>query len=243
MAVGSLSRGATGSASGPLWPIVAGRHLGLGPFAQVRGLHRLVGRRLLLATGEPPMNMNSYDVITATGSATLALLLVTACTVCWAANLITLPGNWMAIALIAAYAVLGPQTGVVAVSWGTAAAAFALGLAGEAVEFLAAAAGAKRAGASRRSTFYAIVGSMIGAIGGAVVGVPIPIVGSILAAIIFGGLGATAGAMYGEWTDGRPWRENVRIGEAAFWGRTLGTIGKTTIGLLIVGWVTIAVLF
>ena len=40
--------------------------------------------------------------------------------------------------------------------------------------------------------------------------------------------------MYGEWTDGRSWRENWTIGHAAFWGRTFGTIGKVSAGLVIV---------
>jgi len=60
------------------------------------------------------------------------------------------------------------------------------------------------------------------------------VIGSVLAAILFGGVGATLGAMYGEWTDGRPWRENWSIGHAAFWGRTFGTLGKVTAGLVIV---------
>lgn len=168
--------------------------------------------------------------------------LIAGCLVCWMTNLITLPGNWMAVALVAIYVVIGPHGGVTEVSLGTAAVCFGIGLLGEAVEFFAAAAGARRAGASRRSTIFAIIGSMVGAIAGAIIGIPIAVVGPIIAAIAFGGLGATAGAMYGEWTDGRPWRENLRVGQAAFWGRTLGTIGKSTVGLLIVLVVLIAVL-
>ncbi len=79
-----------------------------------------------------------------------------------------------------------------------------------------------------------MIGSMIGAIAGALIGVPVPVIGSVLAAILFGGLGATAGAMYGEWTDGKSWRESWPIGHAAFWGRTLGTLGKMSVGFAIV---------
>jgi len=75
-----------------------------------------------------------------------------------------------------------------------------------------------------------MLGSVVGAIVGAMVGIPVPVVGPILAAILFAGLGATAGAMWGEWSDGRPWRENWSIGHAAFWGRTFGTLGKITAG-------------
>ena len=168
--------------------------------------------------------------------------LVTACVVCWLLNLITLPGNWLAVALIAVYAGFGPDVGAAAVGWKTAAAAVVIALAGEVIEFVAGAAGARRAGASRRSTVMAIVGSMVGAVVGAVVGIPVPVVGSILAAILFSGLGATAGAIYGEWTDGRPWKQSIRIGHAAFWGRTLGTVGKTMVGGVIVVIATAAVL-
>ena len=111
---------------------------------------------------------------------------------------------------------------------------FALALAGETIEFAAGALGAQRAGASRRATAFAMIGSMIGAIAGAVIGLPIPVIGSVLAAILFGGLGATAGAMYGHWSDGKPWKESWTIGHAAFWGRTFGTLGKMLAGLVIV---------
>ena len=69
---------------------------------------------------------------------------------------------------------------------------------------------------------------------GAVVGIPVPVIGSILAAILFGGIGAAAGAFYGEWTDGRAWRESWTIGHAAFWGRTFGVFGKIAAGMIIV---------
>ena len=79
-----------------------------------------------------------------------------------------------------------------------------------------------------------LIGSFIGAITGAIVGIPIPAVGSILAAILFGGTGAMIGAMYGEWSDGRPWRESWAVGHAAFWGRTFGMLGKLAAGVAIV---------
>ena len=182
------------------------------------------------------------DWIAPTGALLLALLLVVLCSVAWVSNLISLPGNWFAVAILAAYAWWGPDEGRVAIGNWPLAIAFAVAVIAEIVEFIASAWGAKRAGASKKATFYALVGSMIGALAGAVVGVPVPIVGSVLAAILFGGLGATAGAMYGEWTDGKPWRESWPIGQAAFWGRTFGTLGKLSIGSVIVLVAFIAVL-
>jgi len=149
-------------------------------------------------------------------------------------NLVSLPGNWVAIAALALYVWLGPKDGRAGIGLPVLVIVFVLGLLGEAIELLAAAMGAKRAGASRRSTLFALIGSMAGAIFGAFVGIPVPAVGSILAAILFGGAGATIGAMYGEWSDGRPWRESWAVGHAAFWGRTFGMLGKLAAGVAIV---------
>jgi hypothetical protein len=175
-----------------------------------------------------------FDWFEPTSTVLVAITLVLLCIIAWGTNLIALPGNWFSVALLALYAWLGPQDSRAAIGYVAVIAAFACALAGEGIEFIAAAMGAKRAGASRRSTMFAVLGSMVGAILGAVIGVPVPVIGSVLAAILFAGVGATAGAMYGEWTDGRSWRESWPIGHAAFWGRTFGTLGKVTAGLIIV---------
>jgi len=168
------------------------------------------------------------------GTLFLAISLVFACVAAWLLNLIALPGNWIAVFVMGLYAWLGPETGRAAVGLPPLIAAFFAGVLGEVIEFAAGAVGASRAGASRRGTIMAIVGSMIGAIAGGIIGLPIPILGPVLAALLFGGLGATAGAMAAEWSDGKSWRENWRIGQAAFWGRTTGTVGKMIAGLAIV---------
>ncbi|TWU43280.1 hypothetical protein Q31b_23180 [Novipirellula aureliae] len=177
-----------------------------------------------------------------TGSVLAATVLILVCLLAWASNLITLPGNWISVAAMALYAWLGPSEGRLAIGMTTLLIAFFFSLLGEIVEFVAGAYGAKRAGASRRSTIFAMIGSMAGALTGAFVGIPIPVVGSILAAILFGGIGATAGAIYGEWTDGKPWKESWSIGQAAFWGRTFGTLGKFAAGFLVVLTAIVAVL-
>ncbi|MGI9471529.1 MAG: DUF456 domain-containing protein [Rubripirellula sp.] len=169
-----------------------------------------------------------------TGTVLAAATLILLCIVAWAGNLITLPGNWIAVALMAGYALLGPTEGRAAIGYAPVIAAFACAMIGEIFEFIAAAFGAQKAGASRKSTIFAVIGSMCGALLGAIIGLPIPIVGPVLAAILFGGIGATAGAMFGEWTDGRSWRESWPIGHAAFWGRTFGTLGKVTAGMMII---------
>ncbi len=172
----------------------------------------------------------------------LAAVLVVLCLLAWAINLVGLPGNWLAVAMLALYAWLGPQESRAAISYGAVSAAFLAALLGELIEFAAGALGAKRAGASRRATLYAVVGSIVGALGGALIGIPVPIIGPILAAVLFGGFGAAAGAIYGEWSDGRPWRESWAIGHAAFWGRTAGVLGKVAAGLVIVAIALVGVL-
>ncbi len=192
-----------------------------------------ISAALLLGWVDPEVTQ-AWTWLEPTGTFAVASLLVVACVVAWGTNLIALPGNWISVALMACYVWFGPSEGRAAMGGIALVAAFLLALVGEIVEFIASAFGAQRAGASRRSTIYAMIGSMVGALTGAVVGVPVPVIGSVLAAILFGGLGATAGAMYGEWSDGKPWKENWSVGHAAFWGRTFGTLGKVSAGFLIV---------
>ena len=175
-----------------------------------------------------------WPLLQSSGEIALAVLLVLACLATWMANLLTLPGNWAGVALLAAYSWLGPEQGRIAIGLASVATAFGFALVGELLEFFAGAFGASRAGASRRSTLYAIIGSVAGAVIGAIVGTPVPVIGQALAAILFAGLGATAGAMYGEWSQGKSWRESWSIGHAAFWGRTLGTLAKMFVGFGIV---------
>lgn len=168
------------------------------------------------------------------GSVLLAVSLVLVCAAAWLLNLITLPGNWLAVLVMGIYAWIGPETGRTALGVVPVVIAFGFAIVGEVFEFAAGAVGASKAGASRRATLYAIGGSMAGAVIGGIVGLPIPVLGPVLAALLFGGLGATAGAMLAEWNDGKAWRENWRVGKAAFWGRTTGTVGKMVAGLAVV---------
>lgn len=177
-----------------------------------------------------------------TTTVVLVLALIVCCVIAWSTNLIALPGNWIAVGILAMYAWLGPQESRVAIGYVVVSLTFALALAGEIIEFLAGAMGAKKAGASRKSTAYAMIGSIGGAILGALIGLPVPLIGPVLAAVLFGGAGAAGGAIYGEWTDGRPWKESWNIGHAAFWGRTFGVLGKVTAGLAILVVMIIALL-
>lgn len=215
-----------------IWQLLNGpKNESSSEFYEFPGLNHLA---ILLADIDPIVDTNGWTAwFEPTGTALVAILLVLLCVIAWGSNLIALPGNWCAVLLLALYAWLGPQDSRASIGYVAVLTAFGCAMVGEILEFVAAALGAKRAGASRKSTLYAVLGSMTGAILGAIIGVPVPVVGSVLAAILFGGIGATAGAMYGEWTDGRPWKESWTIGHAAFWGRTFGTFGKISAGLVI----------
>ncbi|MCE9557202.1 MAG: DUF456 domain-containing protein [Planctomycetes bacterium] len=175
---------------------------------------------------------------------TWAVLLVIVLLIGWTLNLFGLPGNWLNVVATLVYALLIPPTaGRVSVGWIVVAAVIGLALLGEVIEFVAGAAGAKKAGGSRRGAVLALVGGLVGAIVGMFVGIPIPVVGSILAALLFAGVGSLAGAILGETWAGRDAQHSWEVGKAAFWGRLLGTLGKILVGSFVVSVVLAALVF
>jgi uncharacterized protein len=169
-----------------------------------------------------------------------AVMLVVASVLCWAANVFGLPGNWLILFFAAIYAHFGPDQGRMDIDWGSIAGLGALAVMGEVIEFLAGAVGAKRAGGSKRGALLALLGSMLGGIVGIFVGIPIPIVGQVVAAVLFAGLGALGGAILGERWKGRDMQESLRVGQAAFWSRLLGTLGKTLVGAVMLAVLVVA---
>jgi uncharacterized protein YqgC (DUF456 family) len=174
---------------------------------------------------------------------TLAIVLVLACGVCWLANLFTLPGNWGIAALVALFAWLVPSVGSRGVSFTSVGILVALAAVGEAIEFAAGAVGAAKVGASRRSIWYSLVGAMAGSIGGAAMGMPIPVIGSLVAALVGGSLGAFAGAYLGESSLERTHGERVAVGKGAVIGRLWGTVGKFAVGAAMVAVAGVDALF
>jgi uncharacterized protein YqgC (DUF456 family) len=168
------------------------------------------------------------------------ILLLLANIACWIATVFTLPGNWGIVALAALCAVLLPeQESGVGMSWWAVGGLAALAGLGELLELVAGAAGAAKLGASRRSIALSMLGAMIGSIVGAFVGVPVPFVGSVIAAVGGGALGAFAGAYLGETWKGRADLEKFSISKAALVGRLLGTVGKLAAGMAMVAYATV----
>ncbi len=164
------------------------------------------------------MNDVAADIL-ASSTVTLFSLLGVALT------LLTLPGTWLAI-LVA--------TGLQAwrgdlFSWWTLIACATIALAGEAIEIAASALGAAKGGASRKGALAAVVGSLIGAVGGSLF---LPPVGTIMGAVLGAGLGAL-------WVEHsllqRPLSEAAMAGTGAAAGRLIATLAKAGLSAVVAG--------
>ncbi len=168
-------------------------------------------------------------------------LLVLACAAAWVATIFTLPGNWCMVVLCALFAFLLPVEDGRGLSWTVVGLVGGLAALGELIEFAAGAAGAAKKGGSRRAMILSIGGAAVGSIVGALIGIPIPLVGPIIAAIGGGALGAFVGAYLGETWKGTGHEERVEISNAALVGRLLGTFGKLAVGAIMVVVVAVGV--
>ena len=164
-----------------------------------------------------------------------AIVLVLLCVVAWLTNVVTLPGNWIVVALAAGFAWLFPkEVDGYGLGWMTVGVAAAVAAVGEVIEFAAGAAGAAKQGASYRAVALALGGAIVGSIGGVLIGTPVPIVGSFVMAVVGGAAGAFAGAYVGETWKGRTDAERMAAGKGAFVGKIWGTLGKLACGAVIV---------
>jgi hypothetical protein len=172
-----------------------------------------------------------------------ALLLIVLCIAAWLTSLLTLPGNWIVVALAAGFAWLFPHEAGRGISWTVVGIGLALAVVGEAIEFAASAAGAAKQGASRRAVLLSLVGAMAGSIVGVMIGAPVPVLGSFVMALLGGAAGAFAGAYLGETWKGRAEHERFAAGQGAFTGKIWGTLGKLACGAVIVAIVAVDVFF
>lgn len=153
---------------------------------------------------------------------------------CWVASVLGLPGNWGIVLIAILHAWLVPPEWSAWCGWVSVAALAGLAALGELLEFVAGSAGVGQSGGSRRAMVLALVGSLVGAVVGFFVGLPIPVVGGLVASLLFSGLGAAGGAILGQRWLGRNWNETMSVGWAAFYGRLLGTLGKSICGAAMV---------
>lgn len=152
----------------------------------------------------------------------------------WGGNLLGLPGNWLIVALALGGWYWAPEDSRIYVAGTPVTILLTTALLGELFEFVASALGASRMGGSKRGTVLALLGSIGGAIVGLFCGtlIPIPVLGSLIASLVLGASGAFVGAVAGERWAGKDWEVSFQIGNAAFWGRLLGTVGKAVCGTI-----------
>jgi uncharacterized protein len=152
----------------------------------------------------------------------------------WLLTLFSLPGNWLIVVGLALFVLGVKDADHWHVTWTLVVIEAGLAVLAEILELIAGALGVHRHGGSKRGAVLALVGSLVGALVGASLGLPIPVVGSIAGVILGASGGALAGAMIGESWKGRTWGDRWQIGQAAFWGRLLGSVAKLTLSSLMV---------
>ncbi|MCE9620547.1 MAG: DUF456 family protein [Planctomycetes bacterium] len=103
-----------------------------------------------------------------------------------------------------------------------------VGAAGEILEFVAGALGAKAGGASSKGAMGSLIGSLVGLVIGTIV-IPIPLAGSAIGAIA----GAVVGAIVGERMHGREIKDSLKPATGAAVGRILGALSKAPFALIV----------
>lgn len=149
-------------------------------------------------------------------------------------NLVGLPANWLIVISTAVVMWVQRSNPAPMFSTSTLITITVLAGLGEVAEFVAGAAGARQAGASRQASAGALVGGMVGAIVGTFA-IPIPVIGSILGACA----GAFIAASYVEFSGGRSLADAARSGWGAGKGRLMGTVLKLAVGGVI--WTIVAI--
>jgi uncharacterized protein YqgC (DUF456 family) len=143
--------------------------------------------------------------------------------------LIAAPGLWVMVIATIIYAIL---TGGITVGLKTVFTIIIIAGVAELLEFIVMGRGAKKAGASRRGLWGALIGSVIGAL---FFTIPLPIIGTIIGVC----LGAFVGAIVGELWGGTEVGTSLRVGYGAAKGRLFGIFTKVLFGCVIIAIVLI----
>lgn len=155
----------------------------------------------------------------------------------WVSNLFGMPGNWLMLAFsIGWYFLLDTESATPHdIGWQFLIVFAIVSGLGELLEFLASVLGTKKMGGGKKAAVCSVIGSIIGSIVGAVFGIPIPIpiVGMVIGSVLFACIGALVGATIGEKWQGSKMEHSLKVGGAAFAGRFVGTMGKISMGSVI----------
>lgn len=142
------------------------------------------------------------------------------------------PGNWIMLGLAGFYSWLMPNESPYDFGLIVIVMVLLLATLGEVLEFFTGAISTKKAGGTKRGMWFSVIGSIIGSVAGIFVGIPIPVVGSLIAALLFSGVGALLGAYYGEKVEGKNSKDAWKVGVSSFTGRILGSLFKIICGFI-----------
>ncbi len=131
-----------------------------------------------------------------------------------------LPGLWLMIGVVA----YGAFTG--AVAWWTLAILIVLGVLAEVLEFLA----VKRLSDRHGGTTFAFWGAILGGLIGAIVGAPVPLIGSVVAGVIGTFVGA---ALVTAFEQRRLGHAAMRVGFGAALGRGVAVALKIAVAVVV----------
>lgn len=153
----------------------------------------------------------------------------------WLSNLLGLPGNWFMLGLAIGWFFLVGADSVAHIGWQLLVVFALLSGLGELLEFLASVLGTKKVGGGKKAAICSVIGSIVGSLVGAFFGIPIPIpiVGMVIGSVLFACIGALVGATIGERWQGSKMDQSLKVGGAAFAGRFVGTMGKISMGSVI----------
>ena len=141
-----------------------------------------------------------------------------------------LPGTWLMLAVAFGYDLLADGADPIGI-WHIAGAAL-LALVAEIVEFTLAGRYTRKYGGSRRAGW----GAILGGIGGAMIGFPIPVVGPMVGAFA----GAFAGALALEYLGARDAKAATRVAWGALIGRVVAAAMKVGVGVMMAVWLLLA---
>jgi uncharacterized protein YqgC (DUF456 family) len=159
----------------------------------------------------------------------------------WFLNFFSLPGNWLIVGSAALFAYLFPIEEGYGLSWANVGTLAALAFTAEVIEFISSSMGLAK-GSSKRSAALALVGSFVGGLFGASIGIPFLFL-SPISILFFSCIGAWAGAFIGEYWKTNQMQMAMNVGYAALMGRALGAVTKIGIGAVMVGYAIIASIF
>ena len=149
----------------------------------------------------------------------MGVLALVAMVVCLFLIPLGLPGLWIMLGILTVGALGG------AVGWGLLVSLVLVAGFAELLEFLAVQRMSARYGGTRKAFWGALAGGLIGA----VMGAPVPIIGSL----VMGLVGTFAGAALVTWMDVKDLGPAARVGLGALLGRSIAAVVKTAAGIVI----------